>query len=81
MTCFKGLLTVNKIFYKTYKEAVLALRLIEDGEYIYTLFDEACKIMLRYQLREFLVCFLLAENIQGNIVWKKFKNYFQRIIR
>ena len=76
VTCFKDSLTVNKIFYKTYKEAALALGLIEDAEHIYNIFDEACKIMLPYQLRKFFLCFLLAENIQGNIIWEKFKKFF-----
>ena len=30
--CFKDLLTLDKIFYKTYKEAALALGLIENDE-------------------------------------------------
>ena len=81
VTCFKDLLTVDKIFYKTYKEAALALGLIENDEHIYKVFDKVCKIMLHYQLRKFFVCFFLAENIQGNIIWEKLKNLFQRIIR
>ena len=37
--------------------------------------------MLPYQLRKFFVCFFLAENIQGNLLWNKYKNFFfQRII-
>ena len=32
VTCFKDLLTLDKIFYKTYKDAALALGLIEDDE-------------------------------------------------
>ena len=46
----------------------MALGLIEDDEQVYKIFDEACKIMLPYQLRKFCVCFLLAENIQGNLL-------------
>ena len=76
VTCFKDLLTVNKIFYKTYKEAALALEFIEDDEHIYKVFDEVCKIMLPYQLRKFFVCFLLAENIQEIIIWERFKKFF-----
>ena len=76
VTCFKDLLTVDKIFYKTYKEAALALVLIEDNEHIYKVLNEVCKIMLPYKLRKFFVCFLLAENIQENIIWEKFKKFF-----
>ena len=67
-TSFKNLLTVNKTLYKTYKEADMASGVIEDDEQIYKIFDKACKIMLPYQLREFCVCFLSAENIQGNLL-------------
>ena len=42
----------------------------------YKVFDEVCKIMLPYQLRKFFLCFLLAENIQGNNIWEKFKKFF-----
>ena len=53
LTCFKDLLTLDKIFYKTYKEAALALGFIEDDEHIYKVFNEVCKIMLPYQLINF----------------------------
>ena len=50
VTCFEDLLTVDKIFYKTLKEAALALGLIEDDVHISKVIDEVCKIMLPYQL-------------------------------
>ena len=56
----------------------MALGLIEDIEQIYKIFNEACKIMLHYQLRKFFVFFLLAENIQGNLLWNKYKIFFFR---
>ena len=77
-TSFKNLLTVNKTLYKTYKEAAVALGLIEDDKQKYKIFDEACKIMMPYQLRKFFVCFFLAENIQGNLLWNKYENFFFR---
>ena len=75
VTCFKDLLTLDKIFYKTYKGAALALGFIEDDEHIYKVF-EVCKIMLPHQLRKFFLCFLLAENIQGIFIWEKFQTIF-----
>ena len=50
----------------------MASGLIEDDEQMYKIFDEACKIMLPYQLRKFFVSFLLAENIQGHLLWNKY---------
>lgn len=50
--------------------------LIEDDSHIYIIFEEACHIMLPFQLRKFFAWFILAENIQGNTIWNKFKNYF-----
>ena len=52
------------------------LGLIEDDEHIYKIFYEACKIMLPYQLRKFFVWFLLAENIQGNMLCDMYKIFF-----
>ena len=62
-TSFKDSRSVNKTLYKKYKKAAVAVGLIEDDKQIYKIFDEACKIMLPYELRKFFVCFLLPENI------------------
>ena len=40
------------------------------------MFDEACAVMLPFQLRKFFAWFLLSENIQGDIIWNKYKIYF-----
>ena len=50
--------------------------LIEDDSQIYVIFDEASNVMLPFQLRKFFAWFILAENIQGNLIWNKFKQFF-----
>ena len=50
--------------------------LIEDNSQIYVIFDEASNVMLPFQLRKFFAWFILAENIQGNLIWNKFKQFF-----
>ena len=50
--------------------------LIEHETQILNIFEEACHIMLPIQLRTFFANFLICENIQGNIIWEKYKKYF-----
>ncbi|XP_031778423.1 uncharacterized protein LOC116416077 [Nasonia vitripennis] len=75
-TSFEDLKNHKDIEYQTYKDAALAIGLIEDDLHIFIIFEEACHIMLPFQLRKFFAWFILAENIQGNTIWNKFKNYF-----
>jgi hypothetical protein len=50
--------------------------LIEDDSQIYVIFEESTNVMLPFQLRKFFAWFILAENIQGNLIWEKFKHFF-----
>ena len=50
--------------------------LVEHETQIYNIFEEACQIMLPFQLQKFVATFLLCENIQGNINWDKYKQFF-----
>ena len=50
--------------------------LIEHETQIYNIFEEACQIMLPIQLRKFFASFLLCENIEGFIIWEKYKQFF-----
>ena len=38
-------------------------------------FYEASNVMLPFQLRKFFAWFILAENIPGNLIWNKFKQF------
>lgn len=69
---FEDLRTHNNITYRTYKEAALARGLVENDSHIFNIFKEACNVMLLNQLRKFFAWFILAENIQANIIWEKF---------
>ena len=73
---FKDLRTYENVTYNTHKEAAIAMDLIENDLKILKFFEEACRIMLPFQLREFFTSFLLTENIQGNIIWNNLKKYF-----
>ena len=72
-TSFENMRTFKNILYSTYKDAV---GLVEDDSTIFNMFDEACAVMLPFQLRKFFAWFLLSENIQGDIIWNKYKIYF-----
>ena len=75
-TSFQDLRTYEDIVYHTYREAAIAMGLIEHETQILNIFEEACQIMLPTQLRKFFAYFLICENIQGNIIWEKYKKYF-----
>ena len=75
-TSFKDLRTYENQTYNTYRETAIAMGLIEHETQLYNIFEEACQIMLPEQLRKFFATFLLCENIEGYIIWEKYKNYF-----
>ena len=50
--------------------------LVEHETQIYNIFEESCQIMLPFQLRKLFATFLLCENIQGNIIEEKYKQFF-----
>ena len=52
------------------------MNLIEHDNQIYEIFDEAITIMLPYQLRNYFAWFILAENMQGTMIWNKYKTQF-----
>ena len=62
-TSFDDLKTYDGKLYQNYKDMALALGLIENDSNIFFIFEEACVIMLPYQLRKFFALFLLSENI------------------
>ena len=75
-TSFKDLRTYKNQTYNTYRETAIVMGLIEHETQLYNIFEEACQIMLPVQLRKFFATFLLCENIEGYIIWEKYKNYF-----
>ncbi|XP_058807357.1 uncharacterized protein LOC131673409 [Phymastichus coffea] len=75
-TSFKDLRTYKKKIYKTYREVAIAMELVDNDKMIYNTFDEACTIMMPYQLRNYFVNLLLTENFEANLIWEKYKNYF-----
>jgi hypothetical protein len=75
-TSFQDLRTINNVIYKTYKEAAIVMGLVETDSKIFDIFNEASSIMFPSQFRKFFAWFLLSENIQGNVIWEKFKHYF-----
>ena len=75
-TSFIDLHTHNNITYETYKETAISMGLIQDDSQIFNIFEEACRIMLPFQLRKFFAWFVLAENYQGKNISDKFKSYF-----
>ena len=75
-TSFKDLRTYENITYSTYRETAIVMGLIEHETQIYNIFEEACQIMLPIQLRKFFASFLLCENIEGFIIWEKYKKFF-----
>ena len=54
--------------------------LIEHETQIYNIFEEACQIMLPIQLHKFSATFLLCENIEGFIIWEKYKKILLKIL-
>ena len=50
--------------------------MIETDQQIKKIFEEACSIMLPNQLRKFLVCFIIADNYQANVLWEQFQKFF-----
>ncbi|XP_058807160.1 uncharacterized protein LOC131673286 [Phymastichus coffea] len=52
-TSFKDLRTYKKKIYKTYREVAIAMELVDNDKIIYNTFDEACTIMMPYQLRNY----------------------------
>ena len=52
------------------------MALIQDDSLIFNIFEEACRIMLPFQLRKLFAWFILAENYRGKNIWDKFKSYF-----
>ena len=75
-TSFIDLRTYENQIYNTYRETAIVMGLIEHETQLYNIFEEACQIMLPVQLRKFFATFLLCENIEGYIIWEKYKNFF-----
>ena len=75
-TSFKFLRTHNNITYDSYKEAAISMGLIKHDSQITNIFEEACHVMLPFKLRKFFAWFLISDNIQGTIIWEKYKQYF-----
>ena len=74
---FEDLRTYENITYSTYRETAIGMGLIEHETQIYNIFEEACQIMLPIiQLCKFFASFLLCENIEGFIIWEKYKKFF-----
>uniref|UniRef100_A0ABD2WQX7 ATP-dependent DNA helicase n=1 Tax=Trichogramma kaykai TaxID=54128 RepID=A0ABD2WQX7_9HYME len=76
VTSFKDIRTYENITYNTYKETAIAMGLIETDKQIFKIFEEACTIMLPYQLRKYFAWFILSENIDGRLIWAQFKEFF-----
>uniref|UniRef100_A0ABD2XAK4 ATP-dependent DNA helicase n=1 Tax=Trichogramma kaykai TaxID=54128 RepID=A0ABD2XAK4_9HYME len=68
VTSFKDIRTYENITYNTYKETAIAMGLIETDKQIFKIFEEACTIMLPYQLRKYFAWFILSENIDGRLI-------------
>lgn len=50
--------------------------LLETDKQIFDIFDEACNIMLPSQLRKYFAWLILSENIVGDKILKKYKEFF-----
>ena len=80
VTSFEDLRTYENITYSTYRQTAIVMGLIEHETQIYNIFEEARQIMLPIQLRKFFASFLLCENIEGFIIWEKYKNFLLKIL-
>lgn len=75
-TSFRDLRTYEGKLYESYYDTAVAMGLVENDGEIFKMFEEACIVMLPKQLRSFFAWFLLADNIQGDKIWEKFKSFF-----
>jgi hypothetical protein len=72
---FKELYTFNNEPYESYKEACLARGLIDDNKEWYKAMEEAEKIMLPQQMRQFLArLFVHCDPVDPMALWERFKN-------
>lgn len=75
-TSFMDLKTFNNITHNTFKETAISMGLIEHDSQLDIIFEEACSVMLPIQLRNFFAWFIMSENVQGNVIWNKYKKFF-----
>ena len=73
-TSFEDLKFYNNKQYLTYLETANAMRLIENDENVYTIFDEAKDIMMPKQLRSFFAYYLITDTVIVSYnLWEKYK--------
>ena len=75
----KHLRTSKGKLYDTYREAAIAMRLVEHDSHLFDIFDEVCNYLIASQLRKFIAWFPISKKIPGNLLGKNIKNFFPMI--
>jgi len=67
-TSFQNLRTYKGHTYDTYRDTATAMELVNNDMFIYKTFDEACTIIMPFQLRDYFSNYLITENIQATFI-------------